>query len=248
MLGKATIKHLHSLQQNKFRRKYGRFLAEGSINVLDFIDGSLKVIQLFATEAWITLYKETLAGLKYEVITLKEMEKVSALKNPSEVLAVVEKPEYVLPDIKTIGRYVLALDDIKDPGNLGTIIRTADWFGIRDIVCSEETVDAFNPKVVQATMGSLARARVHYADLANWFSRKPEDLKIYGAVLDGNDIRKVEKQEKGILLMGSEAHGISQPLNVFIDKRIRIPAAEDPGAESLNVAVATAIVCYAFRL
>lgn len=246
MLSKANIKYLHSLQQNKFRRKYGRFLAEGGINVLDFIDGSLKVVQLFATDAWITVHKETLAGLKYEVITLKEMEKVSALKNPSEVLAVVEKPEYALPDILLIDNYVLALNDIKDPGNLGTIIRTADWFGIHDIVCSEETVDAFNPKVVQATMGSLARVRVHYTNLAQWLSGKPEGLKVFGAVLDGNDIRKAEKPGKGILLIGSEAHGVSKTLYPFIDHQIRIPSAKNSEAESLNAAVATAIVCYAF--
>ncbi len=248
MLSKADIKFLRLLHQNKFRRKYGQFIAEGSINVLDFISGLLKVVQLYATEAWITVHEENLAGLKYEVITLKEMEKISALRNPSEVLAVMEKPEYLLPDISLINSYVLALDDIKDPGNMGTIIRTADWFGIRDIICSEETVDAFNPKVVQATMGSLARVRVHYSSLTEWFGGKPDDLKVFGAVLDGRDIRKVEKPGKGILLIGSEAHGISQSLNVFIDKRIRIPAAENSGAESLNVAVATAIVCYAFRL
>ncbi len=248
MLSKATIKQLHSLQQNKFRRKYGRFLAEGSINVPDFIDGSLKVIQLFATEAWVTAHKENLADLKCEIITLKEMEKISALKNPSGVLAVVEKPEYVLPDIKTINCYVLVLDDIKDPGNLGTIIRTADWFGISDIVCSSETVDAFNPKVVQATMGSLARVRVHYSSLTEWLDGKPDDLKVFGAMLDGRDIRKAVKPGKGILLMGSEAHGISRALYPFIDERVYIPAGAGAGAESLNAAVATAIVCYAFRL
>ncbi len=246
MLSKGNSKYLRSLHQNKFRRKYGQFLAEGTVNVLDFISGPLKVAQLYATEKWLAEYQEKFSGVKSEVVTLKEMEKISALKSPSEVVAVVEKPEYLLPNIKTIDRYVLALDNIKDPGNLGTIIRTADWFGIRDIVCSEEAVDAFNPKVVQATMGSLARVRVHYADLADWLSRKPEELNVFGAVLNGNDIREAEKPGKGILLMGSEAHGISLSLNVFIDKRIRIPAAEDPGAESLNVAVATAIVCYAF--
>ncbi len=246
MLSKATIKYLHSLQRNKFRHKYGQFLAEGTINVLDFITGPLKVKQLFATEAWITAHKENLADLKYEIITLKEMEKISALKNPSEVLAVVEKPEYVLPDIKTIDRYVLVLDDIKDPGNLGTIIRTADWFGIRDIVCSKETVDAYNPKVVQATMGSLARVRVHYSSLTEWLGGKPDDLKVFGAVLDGNDIRKVEKPGKGILLIGSEAHGVSKTLYPFIDHQIRIPSAKNSGAESLNAAVAAALVCYKF--
>jgi len=248
MLSKAVIKYLHALQQNKFRRKYGHFLAEGSINVLDFMGGSLKIIQLFATETWIASHQKELSGLVYESVSLQEMEKISALKNPSEVLAVVEKPEYRLPDITAIDRYVLALDNIKDPGNLGTIIRTADWFGIRDVVCSLESVDIFNPKVVQATMGSLARVWAHYTSLVDWFGDKPEDLKIFGAVLDGQDIRKTNKPGKGILLIGSEAHGITKALYPFIDHFITIPGTgEISGPESLNAAVATAIACYEFR-
>jgi TrmH family RNA methyltransferase len=246
MLSKGNSKYLRSLHQNKFRRKYGQFLAEGTVNVLDFISGPLKVAQLYATEKWQAEYQENFSGVKSEVVTLKEMEKISALKNPSEVVAVVEKPDVTTPDISLIDNYVLALDDIKDPGNLGTIIRTADWFGIKDIVCSAETVDAFNPKVVQATMGSLGRVRVQYTNLAQWLSGKPEGLKVFGAVLNGNDIRKAEKPGKGILLIGSEAHGISRDLYPLIDEPVRIPAALGAGAESLNVAVATAIVCYTF--
>lgn len=246
MLSKAQIKYLRSLHQNKFRRKYGQFLAEGTVNVLDFISGPLKVAQLYATEKWQTDHREKFPGVKSEVVTLEEMKKISVLKNPSEVLAVVEKPDVILPDISLINNYVLTLDDIKDPGNLGTIIRTADWFGIKDIVCSEETVDAYNPKVVQATMGSLGRVRVHYTDLATWLGSKSEDLKVFGAVLHGDDIRKAEKPGKGILLIGSEAHGISKILYPFIDHQIRIPSAKNSGAESLNAAVATTIVCYTF--
>lgn len=246
MISKAEIKQLHALQQNKFRRKYSRFLAEGSINVLDFIKGPLRVKKIYASAEWLSGHAPELAGTDCETVTSKEMEKISSLKNPSEVLAVIEKPEYTLPDITAIDSYVLALDDIKDPGNLGTIIRTADWFGIRDVVCSSNTVDAFNPKVVQASMGSLARVRVHYTDLASYFATKPSGLAVFGAVLDGDDIRQMAKPGKGILLIGSEAHGISPSLYPFIDRRIRIPAAEASGAESLNAAVATAIVCYAF--
>ncbi len=246
MLSKAQIKQLHLLQQNKFRRKLGRFLAEGTINVLDFVRGSLSVEQLFATEEWIAGHHTELPDLKVETVTRQQMENISTLKNPSEVLAIVKKPDYPLPEINSLNRYVLALDDIRNPGNLGTIIRTADWFGIRDIVCSEETVDAYNPKVVQATMGSLARVRVHYTGLAAYFGKKPSDLKLFGAVLDGKDIRQIAKPGKGILLIGSEAHGISKTLYPFIDKHIRISSASTSGAESLNAAVAAAIVCYAF--
>jgi len=246
MLSKADIKQLKSLQQNKYRLRMGRFIAEGSTNVLDFLQGQLVVERLFATENWMDAHKEVLKSREWETVTRQQMERITALKNPSEVLAVVKKPEYTLPDITAVADYVLALDDIKDPGNLGTIIRTADWFGICDVVCSVETVDAFNPKVVQASMGSLARVRVHYTDLAGWFSRKPEDLNVFGALLDGSDIRKVEKPGKGILLMGSEAHGISRELYPSIDERIRIPGSLETGAESLNAAVASAIVCFAF--
>ncbi len=246
MLSKGKIKVLRSLHLNKYRRKEGLFLAEGTVNVLDFLSGPLEVKELFVTENWLNEHKRAVVGIKAETVTRQEMHKISALKNPSEVLAIVKMPEYPLPEILNIRNYILALDDIRDPGNLGTIIRTADWFGIRDVVCSEETVDAFNPKVVQATMGSLARVKVHYADLHGWLSEKPENLKVFGALLQGDDIRKVEKPGKGILLIGSEAHGISPKLYPFVDQPVLIPAAPGSGAESLNAAVAAAIVCYEF--
>jgi TrmH family RNA methyltransferase len=144
MLSKGRIKFLRALHLNKYRRKQGLFLVEGSVNVLDFLSGPLKVKELFVTEKWLAAHGPHVLEVKPEVVTLPEMAKISALKNPSEVLAVVEKPEYFLPDVTEIEGYVLALDDIRDPGNLGTIIRTADWFGIKDVVCSAGTVDAFN--------------------------------------------------------------------------------------------------------
>jgi len=246
MLSKANIKYLHSLQLGKFRQKFDRFIAEGNINVLDFIRGPLTIEKLYATENWLEEHRIGVQHLPCESISQHEMEKITALRNASEVLAIIKKPSTCLPDINHINNYVLALDDIKDPGNMGTIIRTADWFGIHDIICSTETVDVYNPKVVQASMGSLARVRVHYTSLATFFENKPADLQLYGAVLDGEAIQSITKAEKGILLIGSEAHGISQSLYPFIDHRIRIPSAATSGAESLNAAVATALVCYAF--
>ena len=224
------------------------FIAEGTINVTDFLTGALEVSEVYAREGWLQEHKQLLKGTYTEGVTAREMQKISALKNPSEVLAVVVKPQYPLPEIQSVDNYVLALDDVKDPGNLGTIIRTADWFGIRDVVCSNETVDAFNPKVVQATMGSLARVRVHYTGLADYFAGKPEDLMIFGTALEGKDIRETIKPGKGILLIGSEAHGIAQQLYSFIDHFITIPGTGKVfGPESLNAAVATAITCYEFR-
>ncbi|MBN2615674.1 MAG: RNA methyltransferase [Bacteroidales bacterium] len=243
MLSKAKIKHIQSLKLNKFRKQHQSFIAEGSTNVLDFINSRARVLEVYATEAWTKKHEAVLKGVSVEVVNATDMERISALKHASEVLAVIQIPQHRLP--KEIDGYVLALDDIRDPGNLGTIIRTADWFGIRDILCSPETVDAYNPKVVQATMGSLARVRVHYTPLADYFERK-NDIPIFGALLDGEDIRKTEKQGTGILLMGSEAQGISKALYPFIHHRIRIPSAENNGAESLNAAVATALVCAFF--
>ncbi len=246
MISKAKIKFLQSLRQNKYRKEHGVFLAEGSINVDDFLKGTLTVQEVYATAPWIEKHREWLTGKTVESVSAAELEKISALKNPSEVVAVISKPEYPLPSLTGMQHYVLALDDLRDPGNLGTIIRTADWFGIRDIVCSQETVDAYNPKVVQATMGSLARVRVHYTTLTEYFSQKPAELKLFGATLSGVPFGSVPKPGKGILLIGSEAHGISEKLYPFIDEQIRIPAAPDAGAESLNAAVATALVCYEF--
>lgn len=246
MISKAKIKLLQSLKQPKYRKLQRAFIAEGSINVCDFLTGPLTVREVYGTREWIEKHKDLLQHTPAEVVNNAELVKISALKNPSEVVALVEKPNYPLPDSENIQQYVLALDDLRDPGNLGTIIRTADWFGIQDIICSEETVDAFNPKVVQATMGSLARTRVHYTSLAEYFSKKTADLKVFGATLGGEPIAMASKPGKGILLIGSEAHGISEALYPFIDEQIRIPSAAGSGAESLNAAVAAALVCYQF--
>lgn len=246
MISKAKIKFLQSLRQNKFRKEHNAFIAEGSINVCDFLKGPLQVKEIYGRRSWLEEHKYLVQGVPAEVVTETELGKISALKNPSEVVAVVEKPEYKLPDPNHIRNYILALDNLRDPGNMGTIIRTADWFGIHDIICSKETVDSFNPKVVQATMGSLARVRVHHISLTDFFIKKPEDLKVFGATLTGNPIDSASKPGKGILLIGSEAHGISEVLYPFIDEQIRIPSAKDSGAESLNAAVATALVCYEF--
>lgn len=241
MLSKAKIKYIQSLKQNKFRKQHNTFVAEGTTNVLDFLNSKADIIELYSSETWANIHKKELINLNFQVVTSGEMERISFLKNPSEVLAIIKIP--VNQQIENKG-YILALDNIHDPGNLGTIIRTADWFGIHDIVCSSETVDAYNPKVVQATMGSLSRVRIHYTSLTDFF--KKTELPVYGALLDGDDIRKVDKSDNGILLIGSEAHGISKTLLPHIKHKIRIPANDTSGAESLNAAIATALICYEF--
>ncbi len=230
----------------KFRKQHKMFIAEGSINVLDFIKSGLQPVDLFATGSWIERNSNFLDFENVNTVSEKELARITALKNPSEVLAVFNLPENKIPLPSKINGLVLVLDDIKDPGNLGTIIRTADWFGIKDIICSQQTVDAFNPKVVQATMGSLSRLNVSYSDLADWLSGVRTETNIYGAVLKGESIKEISKPKNDVLIIGSEAHGISAEVLKFVSKPITIPRAEIGGAESLNASIATAILLYAF--
>lgn len=249
MLSKAKIKLINSLKLNKYRREHKLFLAEGSTNVLDFLESKVQVAELFATKGWMVKHAGKLDNLIVSEVTQKEFEKITALKTPSEVLALLAIPEYSAFSTSNINDLVLMLDDIKDPGNLGTIIRTADWFGIKQIICSPETVDAYNPKVVQASMGSLARVEVYYSELEIILQSKPAEVPVLGAVLDGKSLVEVQKTNKAIILIGSEAHGISEKLLPFIDQKMTIPSFEPSPekAESLNASIATAIICYALR-
>jgi TrmH family RNA methyltransferase len=250
MLSKAKIKLIHSLRLSKFRKQNGLFVAEGTTNVLDFLNSGTKPESLFATESWISGHKQHTDISAFSSIDEKEMKQISNLKNPSEVLGVFQIPETRIPDLSTFNDFILMLEDIRDPGNLGTMIRTADWFGFRQVICSTESVDAFNPKVVQASMGSLARVNIHYHNLEDLIESKPEELLVFGAVLNGMDITKLAKPDKGILLIGNEAHGISSSLMQKINQRVTIPNIPFQGgnsAESLNASIATAILCYEFR-
>jgi len=249
MISKARIKFITSLQQRKYRRKHGIFVAEGTTNVLDFIRSGIKAEEVFATTAWIEEHGKETGGIPITEANMKELRKVSSLKNPSEVLAVLAQPPETTPDLAKVNDLVLMLDDLHDPGNMGTIIRTADWFGIRTIICSEDTVDVYNPKVVQASMGSLARVQVSYANLFELLKNKPDYLEIFGAVLDGKNITDLAKPKLGIILVGSEAHGISEKLMPLIDHKMTIPGmpAGNTAAESLNASIAAAIICYEFR-
>lgn len=251
MLSKNQIKFLQSLKLKKNREAYSCFVAEGTKIVLELINSSIKVEKVFATSSFLS---DTTIPKNIEIteVSEKDLERISFLSTPNQVLAVCKQPTNLITQIETKNKLILALDDIKDPGNLGTIIRIADWFGIEQIVCSHETVEVFNPKVIQATMGSIARVKIFYTDLLQFLqTQKANEISIFGAFLDGENIFKIQKSN-GILLIGNESAGISENLTKYITTRINIPSFShlkntSGEAESLNAAIATAIICAEFR-
>ncbi len=241
MITKAEIQSIKALADKRGRVEQGAFIAEGEKLVAELRASHLAVRKVYATKP---LFADA------EVIAERDMERISQLKTSNSTLAVVEIPRYNLADAKPDKNLVLALDRVQNPGNLGTIIRLADWFGITDIVCSADSADCFNPKVVQATMGAIIRVRVHYTDLQRWLSeQRSKSVKIYGTFLDGENIYKTEKGSCGVIVMGNEGQGISPECEQSVTHRLYIPPypADNPGSESLNVAIATAITCSEFR-
>ena len=238
MISKNQIKFIRSLELKKNRKREGLFVAEGPKVVGDLQQAGYHARLLFSTTA----------RPDAELITEEELRKISFLQHPQEVLAVFEIPTVHSP--KPIANdLALALDGVQDPGNLGTIIRIADWFGISTIYCSLDTADAYNPKVVQATMGSLAHLQIIYTDLLELFKTLLPSYPIYGTLLDGENIYEQELTHEGIIVMGNEGNGISAPIREKITKKLLIPDFHHDGlrAESLNVAIATAITCSEFR-
>ena len=235
------------MSQKKYRDESGLFIAEGTKLVLD-LARSFHVHYLVATADWAEESGKTLKA-EITVISKEDLNKISNQKTPQGVLAVFEKPDYILSESDISTRLSLALDDVQDPGNLGTIIRVADWFGIRDIICSEHCADAFGPKTVQATMGALARVRVHYVNLENFLQNISKRIPVYGTFMSGNDIYSETLSQQGIILMGNEGNGISEKMEKLVTKRLLIPnfPKGEPTSESLNVGVATALVCAEFR-
>ncbi|MDL2230602.1 RNA methyltransferase, partial [Alistipes sp. OttesenSCG-928-L06] len=244
---KAEITLIKSLSDKKARAEHGLFVAEGAKLVGELIESGLTVKAVYAlpeTAAELPAF----AGLT-EAST-KEMERVSHLKTPSKVLALVEIPRHTFDPRVLTQNLVLALDDIQDPGNLGTIIRLADWFGVTDIVCSPATADAFNPKVVQATMGAIARVRLHYGELSKVLENAVgQGVPVYGTFLEGERIYSAKLSTSGVIVMGNEGKGISLEVERRITRKLFIPPFPEgmPTSESLNVAIATAVVCAEFR-
>lgn len=238
MVSKNQIKLINSLQQKKYRKLHNLFIAEGKKVIQELIDANFSLEHLFVT-------KENLFDSKYnfELISDNDLKKISALTTANDCLAVFKIKEV---NFKVSSGLELALDNIKDPGNMGTIIRLCDWFGISKIVCTEETVDIYNPKVVQATMGSLARVEVLYTNLADYL--KTTDLEIFGTFMEGKNIYKQELPARGIIVMGNEANGISTDIENLVTQKINIPRFGSlQQTESLNVATATAVILSEFK-
>ena len=236
MLSKNQIKFVRSLELKKNRKREHLFVAEGPKVVGDLLRAGFRPHSIFSTSP----------QQDGQLVTEEELQRISFLQHPQEVLAVFEIPDSEHRPINPNG-LSLALDGIQDPGNLGTIIRIADWFGIDAIYCSPDTADAYNPKVVQATMGSIAHIPIIYGDLVELISKA--QCPVYGTLLDGNDIYQQPITPNGIIVMGNEGNGISEPIRPLVTNRLLIPnfSNSPETAESLNVAIATAITCSEFR-
>jgi len=239
MVSKNQIKLIQQLHQKKYRNLHDLFIVEGEKGVNEFLEASFELHYLFHTENFVlNKYYD-----KAAVINDKELSKISQLKTPNKVLAIFKKPKQNTLQEKGL---TLVLDNVQDPGNLGTIIRLSDWFKVTQIICATETVDCFNPKVVQATMGSLARVPIFYTDIVSFLS----DIKLpcFAAIMDGENVYETKLPQDAVLVMGNEANGISQKVLEIIDNPLAIPRFNDTSKpESLNVATATAILLSEFR-
>ncbi|HMC98943.1 MAG TPA: RNA methyltransferase [Ferruginibacter sp.] len=242
MISKSHTKYIQSLQHKKFRDESGQFVAEGPKTVLELLEGKSFVCkEMFALEDWLSANEMLLTkskGTELNVIKDFELEKISALTTPNKVLAVFEK-RTVESNVQFNGKITLVLDSIQDPGNFGTIIRTADWFGISTIVCSPTSADMYNPKVVQSTMGSLGRVNILYEDLVSWIKQN-DSIRTYAAVLEGKPVNKVKGITEGAIIIGNEGKGIGEDVMGLVNEKITI--ARKGAAESLNAAVATGII------
>ena len=246
MLSKNKIKYIRSLELKKNRKEEQAFVAEGHKLVGDLL-GHFTCRLLVATRSWLETHPSAKADEIIEV-TPEELTRASLQKTPQEVLAIFEQPHYNMKPEVMNHSLCLALDDVQDPGNLGTIIRVADWFGIEHIFCSQGTVDVYNPKTIQATMGALARVKLYYCNLPELISSLNQ-VPVYGTFLDGTNMYQETLSNHGLIVMGNEGNGIGKEVEKLVNKRLYIPnyPPQRETSESLNVAMATGIICAEFR-
>ncbi len=239
MISKNVITYVQSLQQKKARQKYQCFVAEGNKLVAELGDSDWEFEALYVKESFAPAHKSLIAKYQHciQIVSDMEMERLSGLQTPQDALAVVRMKTNKSTSPKG---WTLVLDGVQDPGNMGTLIRSAAWFGFSQIVCSLDTVELYNPKVIQGSMGAFATMPIHYTDLANYLSL--QKLEIYAAVLDGKPLRKTTFSKEGILVLGNEGNGIRPEILRLVSNGITIEKAKDSKVESLNVAVAAAIL------
>lgn len=248
MLSKTKIKYIHSLEIKKIRNEERLFVAEGNKLIADMMKAFVCEL-LIAKPSWMATQGD-LKAAELIVADEEDIRKASFLKNPQDVLALFQMPTYSLVEADATAQLIIALDGVQDPGNLGTIIRLADWFGITHIVCSMDTADVFSPKTVQATMGALSHVKVHYTDLTAYLKAQTAlSVPLYGTFLDGDNMYSTPLSHTGILVMGNEGNGIRPDIEALIQDKLYIPnyPAGQETSESLNVAIATAVVCAEFR-
>jgi RNA methyltransferase, TrmH family len=244
MLSKSELSFIKSLHQKKFRKEHHLFLAEGIKSVMEFLNSGYGIETIYCIEALVPNLNNISRKIKLVTINEAELQKITALTTPQGVLAIIQIPEETQIGPESFSNTItLMLDNIQDPGNLGTIIRTADWFGFDRVICSPDCVEAYNPKVVQATMGSLSRIKIVYADLVELL--KEIKVPVYGALLNGTSVYTADFQNEGIILLGNEGNGLSVNVLPFITHPITIP--RFGGAESLNVAISAGIICYEIK-
>ena len=240
MLSKSQIGFIKSLHQKKYRKENGIFIIEGIKSIAEFIQSSYQVHSIYYLAQYQSLLPKLPANIKLFEVNSTELDKISTLQTPQGILALVHLPKNPVLDTKQLkNNFSLVLDGIQDPGNLGTIIRTADWFGFKNIICSQNTVEVYNPKTVQATMGSLSRMEIYYQDLAPLLAAPA--VPVFGAVLNGKSMYDVNWGTEGLVILGNEGQGISPEIMELITVPVTIPRIG--GAESLNVAVCAAILC-----
>lgn len=246
-LSKNKIKYIQSLKDKKHRSEHQTFVAEGDKMISELLH-SIKCQLLVCTEEFIITESQKSNIEELIRVDVESLNKASFLKTPQHSLAVFYQPQYTQEN-STDNQLCLALDGIQDPGNLGTIVRLADWYGIENIFCSKDTADIYNPKTVQATMGALARVKIHYVDLEEFLTQKAISMPIYGTLLDGNNMYEENIQANGIIVMGNEGNGIRPEIEKLVSHKLYIPnyPSERATSESLNVAIATAIICSEFR-
>ena len=239
---KNDVKEIQALKQSKGRKERGVFAVEGNKLVEELIDSKFRVNNIFATEQWIE--KNPVLAKKiadYEIITSKQMEQISNFVTPPGIFATAMMPKYKIEAKDAENQLVLLLDGINDPGNLGTIIRTADWFGIKKIVISEDTCDPWQPKVIQSTMGSIFRTQIVETDIVNFL--KEVKTPVFGALMQGKNVYQTNiKDNQGVIIIGSESHGIRENVMQFVSCPINIPKAAGSQTESLNASVAAGII------